>query len=162
VRIVVGDPEYCVACRDCVYACAFAHGGGLDREASRIVVSFSPEDRVGLPLTCLHCAEAWCMQVCPAGAITREATTGAVVIDGERCAGCKMCLLACPIGAVRFDAAAGVAVKCDLCGGDPACVRGCTVDVLQFCEPDEFVDARRGTLEAKLTAVYRKDEGTSS
>ncbi len=161
MRIVVGDPEYCVACRDCVYACAFAHGGGLDGESSLIAVGFSPEDRVCLPLTCLHCEQAWCMEVCPADAISRDDATGAVVIDEERCAGCKLCLLACPVGAVRFDAAAGVARKCDLCGGDPACVRGCTVDVLQYCEPGEMADARRESLEAKLRAVYRKGESGS-
>mgnify|MGYP000968908406 CR=1 FL=1 len=158
MRIVVGDPDLCVACRDCVYACAFVHGGGLDREASCITVTYSPEDRVCLPLTCLHCSGAWCMDVCPAGAISRDAATGAVVVDEGRCAGCKMCLLACPIGAVSFDAAAGVARKCDLCGGDPACVRSRTVDVLQYCELEDLVETRRATLEAKLVAVYRKDE----
>jgi Fe-S-cluster-containing hydrogenase component 2 len=161
MRIVVGDPEYCVACGDCVYSCAFAHGGGFDRESSRISVSFSPEDHVCLPLTCMQCAEAWCLEVCPAGAISRDPGTGAVVIDEARCAGCKMCLLACPVGAVRFDSAAGVARKCDLCGGDPACVRGCTVDVLQYCEPGEMADARRESLEARLRAVYHKGEGGS-
>jgi Fe-S-cluster-containing hydrogenase component 2 len=144
-----------------VYACSFAHGGGFDRESSRITVSFSPVDRVGLPLTCMHCSEAWCLEVCPAEAIAREPETGAVVIDEDRCAGCKMCLLACPLGAIRFDAVAGVARKCDLCGGDRACVRSCTVDVLQYCEADEMADTRRETLEAKLRAVYRRDEGGS-
>jgi Fe-S-cluster-containing dehydrogenase component len=137
------------------------HGGGFDRDASCITVSFSPDDRVCLPLTCMHCTEAWCMEVCPAEAIARDPETGAVVIDEKRCAGCKMCLLACPLGAVHFDAAAGVARKCDLCGGDPACVRGCTVDVLQYRDVDELADARRGTLEGRLRALYRRDRGES-
>ena len=46
-------------------------------------VSFSPRDRVCLPLTCMHCAEAWCLEVCPAGAISRDPETGAVVIDED-------------------------------------------------------------------------------
>jgi anaerobic carbon-monoxide dehydrogenase iron sulfur subunit len=161
MRFVTGDPDYCVACRDCVYACAFAHGGSFERAASRITVSFSPEQRTCLPLTCLQCEEAWCLSVCPAAAITRDPRSGAVEIDQTRCAGCKLCLLACPLGAVHFDPDAGVARKCDLCGGDPACVRACTSGCLQYRDADE-VPASRGQTLLSLLGVAGDRAGADS
>jgi carbon-monoxide dehydrogenase iron sulfur subunit len=157
MRIVVTDPEYCVACRNCEYACAFVHGGDFDRGSACITVGFYPDERACLPLTCLHCTRAWCLEVCPAGAITRHPGTGAIEIDASRCAGCKMCLLACPFGSVRFDADEGVARKCDLCGGDPACVRSCTAGALQYREADEASGLRRETVEARLRAILRHE-----
>lgn len=155
MRIVAVDPDACVACRDCEYACAFEHSGDFDRGHSYIRVNFYPADRASIPLTCLHCEEPWCLEVCPAGAISRDPVTGAVAIDQSRCAGCKMCLLACPLGNIHFDAAAGVSGKCDLCGGDPACVRFCTSQALRFMEADDAAEARRETLDARLVRAMR-------
>lgn len=156
MRIVVTDPDYCVACRNCEYACAFEHGGDFRRRDSRIRVNFYPEDRVCIPLTCLQCADAWCVEVCPAGAIERDAQTGVVTIDAARCAGCKMCLLACPFGNIHFDEVDDVSRKCDLCGGDPACVRACIAGALQFAEVDDAADARRETVDARLRRLFRR------
>ena len=121
MRIVTMDPASCVACRNCEYACAFRQSGGLRAARSHIRVNFYPEERVCIPLTCMHCDEAWCLEVCPAAAISRDPGTGAVVIDADRCAGCKMCLLACPYGQHPLRRREpGVSRKCDLCGGRPA------------------------------------------
>jgi anaerobic carbon-monoxide dehydrogenase iron sulfur subunit len=160
MRVVTVDPNACVACRDCEYACAFEHGGGFSRSASYVRVNFYPAERACIPLTCLHCEEAWCLEICPAGAISRDEHSGAVQIDQSRCAGCKMCILACPLGNIHFDAEEGVSGKCDLCGGDPACVRSCTSHALRYMEADEAADASRETLDACLNRVLHvKREG---
>jgi Fe-S-cluster-containing hydrogenase component 2 len=158
MRIVTMDPESCVACRNCEYACAFRQGASFERRDSCIQVNFYPEERVCIPWTCLHCEQAWCLEVCPAGAIGRSASTGAVEIDAEACAGCKMCLLACPYGAIRFDAEARVARKCDLCGGDPACVKFCISGALQYVEAAEAFAFRRTTLDARLRDLLGLDK----
>lgn len=157
MRIVVVDPDTCVACRNCEYACAFRQNGSFDRSASHIRVNFYPKERASVPLTCMHCAEAWCMEVCPAAAISRNPETGAVEIDAARCAGCKMCMLACPYGNIHFDAVASVSRKCDLCGGDPMCVRACTAGSLQFIEEEVAFDFRRETVDAKLRRALNLD-----
>ncbi len=154
MRIVAVDPTSCVACRNCEYACAFKQTGDFDVKHSNIRVNFYPEERVCIPWTCLHCAEGWCMEVCPAGAILRNPETGAVEIDANRCAGCKMCLLACPSGSIHFDKVELVSKKCDLCGGDPNCVKFCTSGALQFVEEDEAYSFRRESLDAKLKALF--------
>ncbi len=150
MRIVAMDPASCVACRNCEYACAFRQAQSFERRESNIRVSFYPEERICIPWTCLHCEEAWCLEVCPAAAIRRNSSTGAVEIDAERCAGCKMCLLACPCGAIRFDPEARVARKCDLCGGDPQCVKFCISGALQFVEAEEAFAFRRESLDGRI------------
>ena len=159
MRIVAVDPDSCVACRNCEYACAFRQSGDFERGASYIRVNFYPQERACVPLTCLHCEEAWCLEVCPAAAISRDPGTGAVMIDETRCAGCKMCLLACPYGNVHFDQEAGVSRKCDLCGGDPMCVRCCTSGALEFIEADEVADRRREAIDARLRRALHLDKG---
>ena len=158
MRIVAVDPDSCVACRNCEYACAFRQSGDFERSASHIRVNFYPQERACVPLTCLHCEEAWCLEVCPAAAISRDPGTGAVMIDETRCAGCKMCLLACPYGNVHFDQEDGVSRKCDLCGGDPMCVRCCTSGALEFIEADEVADRRREALDARLRRALNLDK----
>ncbi len=150
MRIVAIDPTSCVACRNCEYACAFKQNGDFDREDSHIRVNYYPEERACIPWTCVHCADGWCVEVCPAGAITRDPDTGAVLIDEERCAGCKMCLLACPAGSIHFDPKAHVSRKCDLCGGDPSCVKFCTSGALQYVEEQDAYSFRRQGLDARL------------
>jgi Fe-S-cluster-containing hydrogenase component 2 len=158
MRIVVVDPDSCVACRNCEYACAFRQVGDFQRSASHIRVNFYPQERACVPLTCMHCDDAWCLSICPAAAISRDPQTGAVEIDADRCAGCKMCLLACPSGSIHYDAVNGVSRKCDLCGGDPACVRTCISGALRYLEVDEAAAARRETLDATLRRILHLDK----
>ena len=159
MRIVTVDPDACVACRNCEYACAFEQSGDFARRSSHIRVNFYARERACVPLTCLHCEQAGCLEVCPAAAISRDPDTGAIAIDESRCAGCKMCLLACPYGNVHFDAAEGVSRKCDLCGGDPRCVRVCISGALQFVEAEEAFDSRREALDASLRRLLHLDKG---
>ncbi len=99
------------------------------------------------------------MEVCPAGAISRNAETGAVEIDKDHCAGCKMCLLACPFGNIGFDSTHGVSRKCDLCGGDPRCVGSCTSGALEYVEENDAFAFKRDALDAKLRQALRLDRG---
>jgi carbon-monoxide dehydrogenase iron sulfur subunit len=70
-----------------------------------------------------------------------------------------MCLLACPMGNIHFDGELGVSRKCDLCGGDPNCVRFCTSGALQFVDADEAADARREALDISLRRLARPGRG---
>lgn len=159
MRIVAADPEACVACRNCEYACAYEQSGDFDRTRARIRVTFYPAERACVPFTCMHCAEAWCLEVCPAGAIARNGETGAVEIDAGRCAGCKMCLLACPFGNIGFDEAEGVSAKCDLCGGDPRCVGSCISGALDYVDPNDAYHHRREAVDARIRQALRLDKG---
>lgn len=150
MRVVTMNPDKCVGCRNCEYACAFKKTGDFSRQDSRMRVNFYPEERVCIPMTCVHCKEAFCMEVCPAGAITRNSETGGVEIDDKKCVGCKMCMLACPFGAIHFDGKALVSRKCDLCQGEPNCVKFCISGALQYVEEDEAYASKRETFDVRL------------
>ncbi len=150
MRIVTVDPDSCVACRNCEYACAFKQSGDFGRNTSNIRVNFYPGEKVCIPWTCTHCADAWCMNICPADAVSRNEASGAVEIDSNRCAGCKMCMLACPSGSIHFDAEEQRSKKCDLCGGDPSCVKFCISGALEFTEEEDAYTYKREAFDAKI------------
>ncbi len=92
---------------------------------------------------CMHCANPVCLQVCPAAAIYQRAD-GIVLIDQDKCIGCRYCSWACPYGAVQFDEKQGVMTKCNMCydlvdkGERPACVEACQYRALDFGPLDEL------------------------
>jgi len=128
-RLLVVDPRRCTGCRTCELACAFAHGQLAQPGLSRVKVYPTGPDR-HLPLLCLQCSQAACLQVCPTAALSRNEGTGAIELAEQRCIRCRLCVVACPFGNLHVDERSGAIVKCDLCGGDPACARFCPTHAL--------------------------------
>jgi carbon-monoxide dehydrogenase iron sulfur subunit len=91
------------------------------------------------------------MDVCPMGAITYNDQTGAVIIDSDRCIGCKMCVYVCPLGAcILVESDKFSVVKCDLCNGDPECVKYCVYGALEYVEASELTSLKRRESIEKL------------
>ena len=67
-----------------------------------------------VPKLCNHCAHSPCVQVCPVGA-TFESPDGVVLVDKQRCLGCRYCVQACPYGCRFIDPRTHTADKCTLC-----------------------------------------------
>ena len=92
---------------------------------------------------CMHCALPICVEVCPTQALYQR-EDGIVLIDTQRCMGCRYCEMACPYKAPQFHTDQGVMTKCDFCydlideGKSPACVSACQMRVLHFGDIDEL------------------------
>jgi Fe-S-cluster-containing dehydrogenase component len=74
---------------------------------------------------CQFCEDPPCISACPVEALSKDTKTGAIRVDGSLCSGCQACISACPFAVMFFDPENQKAFTCDLCQGDPECVKVC-------------------------------------
>ncbi len=119
-----------------------------------------------IPAPCQQCQNPPCVNVCPVGA-TFSSPEGTVLIDQERCIGCRICMAACPYDRRFFNwgeppvppealladynpdhqipARRGTVMKCDFCpdmvraGTLPFCVQGCPNDAIWYGDLEEDI-----------------------
>jgi len=130
-RLVV-QPQYCIGCRACEMACAFTHGDKGQPGKSRCLTLTVGKDEY-VPMLCLQCDHAACVQVCPVSAIARNEDTNVVHVDMSKCIQCMACTVACPFGNMHVGIAKTEVVKCDLCAGfgdNPRCAMFCPTKCL--------------------------------
>lgn len=117
---------------------------------------------------CMHCQNPTCRNVCPVGAITKH-EDGPVIINIDRCIGCKYCIAVCPFMIPRYDPGTNKVYKCTMCpdrirdGMEPACVQVCPSDALEFGEREDML-AKATEKRDKINGyIYGDDEneGTS-
>ena len=121
---IVRDYENCTGCQRCELACSMKHDGRWWPEASRVRV-FMPFPGVEVPHLCAQCDNYPCKETCPVDAISIAETT-AVIVDHESCISCGRCIQACPGDIPTLHPGTNKANICDLCGGDPECVKVCS------------------------------------
>lgn len=128
---VMVDYKACTGCRLCEIVCSLRNEKEISPTLSRIrVYSFAPG--IDVPIVCAQCLKASCIETCPQEALNRDPDTQAVVVNEEKCVGCKLCIEACPAGAIFVDSRRNIVFKCELCGGEPECVKICPVDALSL------------------------------
>jgi Fe-S-cluster-containing dehydrogenase component len=160
---LVIDLNVCVGCSACVTSCkewntsgdagpmtdfnAFADnptGTFFNRVQTYECGTYPNTETVHFPKSCLHCEDPPCVPVCPTGASFKREEDGIVLVDYEKCIGCKYCSWACPYGAREFDEQEKVMKKCTLCVDriyditipeerrKPACVLACPTSARLF------------------------------
>lgn len=132
------DPALCTSCLQCEMACSYENEGVFNPARSRIKIFEYEHGLHAVPYTCHQCSEAWCLHACPVQAITKNAATGAMEVSDNTCIGCKVCTIACPYGTVNYNEDTGKVIKCDLCGGDPACATACPTDAITYVPLSEL------------------------
>ena len=155
-RIFV-NPDVCSGCRACQVACVAQHEGRFGTATARLKVVKIEHLGVDHPHVCRQCRHAPCIDACPTGALYKDEETGAVLLHADDCIGCASCVDACPFGMAALHPETGLAVICDLCGGDPACVKRCATGAIVYAEAGWGARHKR---EA-LSEAYARARGLS-
>lgn len=145
------NSRVCSGCKTCMMACKDKHDLEVGRKWRRVYevtggdwvkngnVWNSTVFAYNLSMSCNHCAEPVCVAACPTGAHYKR-DDGIVVIDPDKCIGCRYCEWVCPYSAPQYDAESGVMTKCDFCldnleaGLPPACVASCPMRAIEYDE----------------------------
>jgi len=104
---------------------------------SRIKVVKWEAQGLYIPMSCQQCQDAPCLNICPVKAISKDDKMGRVMVDYDICIGCRSCVAICPFGAMNYNVIDKKVFKCDLCDGDPQCVRFCDVKAVDLVEEDD-------------------------
>jgi molybdopterin-containing oxidoreductase family iron-sulfur binding subunit len=182
--VMVIDLAKCDGCGKCTDACGKMHFIPADRQWIPVLVMRDAEAAAPyyFPRPCFHCDVPPCTKVCPVDA-TYKTQDGTVLVDNNRCIGCRFCIAACPYGVRAFNwgrppnaAAAqargyspewsyprqmGTVEKCDFCpdlaaiGQLPACAAGCPMQAIYYGDENEdaVTDSAGNTL--RLSKLLR-------
>jgi Fe-S-cluster-containing hydrogenase component 2 len=136
---IARDFAKCSGCRKCEIACSLKHENKIWPEASRVRV-FMLVPGAEFPHLCAQCEDHPCAEACPFKALSVNGETGAIVVDEQLCVGCGKCIDACPGQIPHIHPRSGKVLICDLCDGDPECVKVCREggwDCLRVVEREE-------------------------
>lgn len=188
--VMVIDEAKCDGCGKCTEACQKMHFLPPDREWIRVFKMKDAEATAPyyMPKPCFHCDNPPCTKVCPVNA-TFKRQDGIVLVDNERCIGCRSCMAACPYSARSFNWShpsaeeiaavgdtpyspeigvprrVGTVEKCDFCpdmvreGKMPACVTGCPMDAIYFGDQNEDAVTNYSGVTVKLSQLLENNGG---
>ncbi len=183
--VMVVDLAKCKNAKKCIEACDKHHNLTPDRPYIKVLEMQDNEKSAPywMPKKCFQCDNPPCVKVCPVGA-TYKRTDGIVLIDNERCIGCRFCMAACPYSARVFNWGAppegkldipyspetslpskiGTVAKCDFCpemlrqNKLPHCVTSCPNGVIYF--GDEIDDTvTNGEETVRLSTLLKEKAG---
>lgn len=163
------DLTKCLGCSSCTVTCQAQNQLYDEEHWVRVEISedgvFPVVTKRFLPVQCMHCDNAPCISVCPTRANYKRAD-GIVLVNENRCVGCKYCVVACPYQARVFIEERGVPQKCILCykrvekGVQPACVLACPGKARYFGDFDDPSSEVSRLLVQKKALQLRPDLGT--
>lgn len=168
-KAILYDSTRCVGCQSCEFSCAEANGlpepedypevGVLRKtnENRRTVVNVfdTSKGEVYVKRQCMHCNQPACASACLTQAM-HKTEEGPVTWDGNKCMGCRYCMVSCPFDVPKFEfhSANPKINKCTMCferleeGKLPACVENCPGEALVFGTRRELLaEARRRIAE---------------
>ncbi|HEX2969766.1 MAG TPA: DmsC/YnfH family molybdoenzyme membrane anchor subunit [Bacteroidales bacterium] len=143
VKAFIFNTNKCVGCNACAAACRLYNGWDV---SPRNIYSYNEELYPDLPvinlsLACNHCENPACLEGCPAKAISLKGNTRSVIIDEEKCLGCRYCQWNCPFDAPKFNNKKRIVEKCNLCinnnPDNPSCATACPTGALSWNYSDE-------------------------
>jgi len=184
--VMVIDLARCKNARKCIEGCQKGHNLAADQEWLKVyLMKDNPEgEPYWFPRQCFHCDNPPCVKVCPVGA-TYKRSDNPVLIDANRCIGCKFCVVACPYSVRIFNwkeppksnldnddysaetsvpAQIGTVSKCDFCpdrsreGKLPYCASSCPMGAIYFGDKNEDA-VTNGTETVRFSEIVRERAG---
>lgn len=125
------NKDLCVGCKACEIVCSEFHYGNFNPKRSRIKLKFE-HPVPGTPTFCIQCKKPKCVEVCPTGALVRDEENDIVIHYDEKCIRCGACVEACPFDGIYYNEVEDEILKCDLCNGDPMCIKICQKKALSL------------------------------
>ncbi len=155
-KVLMINYQKCTGCRLCELVCSVMHDGVSNPARSRIKVMKWESEGLYVPMSCQQCEDAPCMNVCPVKALSRDEDLGFVTVDYDVCIGCRSCVAVCPFGAMNYNVIDKKVFKCDLCGGDPQCVRFCEVKAVEYVDADRVSNYKKKDAAERLSAAQKE------
>ncbi len=153
---ISGRNSECTGCRLCEMACSMDKTGRFSPRSSRIWIE--TDARVGKDVihVCQQNIKACrakgeeqprCIAACPAAGESKppiyweEALSMVKLEPRAECSACRACLDACRFQAIRIDPVEGRLVKCELCNGDPECIKTCVTTAIKYDQEEAAATA---------------------
>jgi Fe-S-cluster-containing dehydrogenase component len=183
--VMVVDLSRCRNARKCIKVCEHHHQITHDRPYIKVLRMQDNKASAPywMPKKCFHCDNPPCVKVCPVAA-TYKRSDGLVLIDNERCIGCRFCMAACPYSARVFNwgepkaqktehsyspetsipSQIGTVEKCDFCpdmlrqNKVPHCITGCPNGALYFGDKNSD-SVTNGSETVRLSTLLRDKAG---
>jgi molybdopterin-containing oxidoreductase family iron-sulfur binding subunit len=180
------DLRRCDGCKYCTQACQSTHY--LPKEMEWIKI-YEVEDANGnhffMPRLCMQCENPPCLKVCPVAA-TFKSEEGVILVNQDRCIGCRLCMAACPYEARYFNfheppkppknfnnpmpefpvpQRIGTVGKCVLCvhyvdqGKLPACIAACPMDAIYIADLNTRVMTNRSGETYEMSRYLAENDG---
>ena len=186
--VMVIDLARCDGCGLCQQACSKMHFIPPSRQYIKVLRMQDAEYTAPyyFPQPCFQCDNPPCTKVCPVDA-TFKRDDGIVLIDNDRCIGCRFCMAACPYGARSFNwekpkdppqatgqpyspetglpHKLGTVEKCDFCpemataGLLPPCAAKCPMDAIWYGDQNEDAVTARSGKTVRLTTLLAENGG---
>ena len=121
----------CIGCLTCMLVCSVVNQDGFSFD--KCAVRIRPNGCVTanfIAIVCRGCTAPACREVCPVGALEMR-HGGGVLLNEDRCIGCRRCESACSVCAVKFNEVTQKPIICTHCG---VCTTFCTHDCLMMEE----------------------------
>lgn len=177
---ILYDATKCKGCRGCEYDCADAHGlptplptkkieaiRKTDETCNTVVNTYkTKKGDVFLKMQCMHCNEPACVAACLTKAMSKD-KTGPVTWNGDKCMGCRYCMVSCPFDSPKFEyhSANPKIQKCDMCfekqktGEAPTCAANCPNEALLYGKRRDLITEARKRIYGNPETYYDKIYG---
>lgn len=141
---IIRTNEKCSGCLACELSCSFKHYGYFDRGKSRIRILHDEELSEIEIQQCVQCKERSCIEACSKGALSINGEFGYIVHNESTCIQCKKCFKGCQYSGIFWDDERNYPLICDLCKGDPECVKPCKLhDALRINKEENIKEGAR-------------------